>query len=136
MRCDAGAGRSGAARRGAWRREALRCVVRRCAAERCVAGRGVAAWCVKRCAAWREAQRCVVRRCVAGRCGVWRSDALRRGAGHSGELRGADHCLFFLVNEIAHSTAVNAGKSFDVPRETFSILLRVAFESASRANSA
>jgi hypothetical protein len=38
-------------------------------------------------------------------------------------------------SDIAHSTAVNAGKSFDVPRATFSIFFRVVLDSDSIANS-
>lgn len=56
-------------------------------------------------------------------------------AGHMPVRAERSPYLFFGDSEMAHSIAVNAGRSLEVPRATFSILLRVAFDSVSIASS-
>lgn len=69
--------------------------------------------------------RCVARRCAAGRRVELRRDEKRRG----------DHGAFLGVSEIIHSRILNAGKSLELPRATFSNRRAVALESVCKASS-
>jgi len=100
--------RCGAMRSAAMRGEAARCAEPRCVAARSDAGRG-------------GAKRCVALRCEAERCGGYHEEA----AG----------LLFLGIREIAHSTAVRAGISFDEPLATFSSCRRDGMPRARKASS-